>query len=116
MLRWYARCCNTPIGNTPRNNKLAYVGLAAACLTGTASLETDVGPVRMRSCTESAKGKVASSGLRSLFVMAGFARALLGARLTGSYRRNPFFEGGAAPVATPTVLSTEQYARLRAID
>ena len=117
MLRWYARCCNTPIGNTARNNKMAYVGLAAACLFGPVSLETDVGPVRMRSFTESAKGKVASSALASIPVMLGFAGSLLGARLSGSYRRNPFFKpGSAAPVAEPTVLSKEEHARLRAID
>jgi hypothetical protein len=117
MLRWYARCCNTPIGNTSRNKKVAYVGLAAACLTGSESLDTDVGPVRMRSCTETAKGKVDSSGLKSFVVMLGFARSLLAARLSGSYRRNPFFKPGSAePVAQPTVLSKEEHARLRAID
>jgi len=26
LLRWYAKCRNTPIGNTWRNNKLSYVG------------------------------------------------------------------------------------------
>jgi len=25
LLRWYAGCCRTPIGNTPRNPKLSYV-------------------------------------------------------------------------------------------
>ncbi len=35
MLRWYARCCNTAIGNTPRNFKVSHVGLIHICLQGT---------------------------------------------------------------------------------
>lgn len=32
LLRWYAACCNTLIGNTPRNFKLAFVGVVHNCL------------------------------------------------------------------------------------
>ena len=32
MLRWYASCCNTPIGNTPRDFKVSHVGLIHTCL------------------------------------------------------------------------------------
>ena len=55
LLRWYARCCNTPIGNTTRNFKLPYVGLVHSCLekSGT-SLDAAFGPVRMRVNTQSA--------------------------------------------------------------
>lgn len=116
MLRWYARCCNTPLGNTSRNNKLAFAGLAAACLGEPAALEAAFGPVRMRSFPENAKGAVASSGLRALPVMLGFGAALLGARLSGSYARNPFFKPGSAePVAQPTVLTLQERERLMAL-
>lgn len=116
MLRWYASCCNTPIGNTSRNNKLAFVGLARGCLAERASADAAFGPVRMHSCTESAKGKVASSTLGALPVMAGFGVKLLRARLSGSYLRNPFFKpGGAEPVVPPKVLDKQESARLRAL-
>ena len=32
MLRWYASCCNTPIGNTARDFKVSHVGLLHNCL------------------------------------------------------------------------------------
>ena len=32
LLRWYATCCRTAIANTPRDAKVAYVGLIAASL------------------------------------------------------------------------------------
>ena len=114
MLRWYASCCNTPIGNTSRSNKLAYVGLSAACLAEPASLEAAFGPVRMRSCTDSAKGEVASSGFKALPLLFGFGAALLRARLSGSYVRTPFFKNGTSePVVAPTVLDKHERERLR---
>ncbi|MGH8856217.1 MAG: DUF6151 family protein, partial [Telluria sp.] len=35
LYRWYAACCRTPIGNTPRDPRTAYVGLVRACVQGT---------------------------------------------------------------------------------
>ncbi|MFZ2237575.1 MAG: DUF6151 family protein, partial [Dokdonella sp.] len=32
MLRWYASCCSTPIGNTPRDRNMPYVGVVSACV------------------------------------------------------------------------------------
>lgn len=116
MLRWYARCCNTPLGNTSRNNKLAFVGLSSACLGQPAAIEAAFGPVRMRSFPENAKGALASSRLKALPVMLKFGAALLGARLSGSYARNPFFKPGSAePLARPTVLSLQERERLSAL-
>ena len=117
MLRWYAGCCNTPIGNTSRNNKMAYVGLSAAFLTDPATLERDIGPVRMRSFTEAARTAVPGSGIgTTLPLMMGFGLALLRARLGGSYRHNPFFKAGSGePVATLTVLADAERERLRAL-
>jgi hypothetical protein len=116
MLRWYASCCNTPLGNTSRNHKVAYVGLASACLAEPGALERDFGPVRMRSGTESAKGVVAGSGLAALPLMLGFGAALLRARLSGSYRHNPFFKIGTdQPVAQPTVLADAERERLKSL-
>ena len=32
MVRWYAGCCKTPIGNTLENYKISFVGLLHNCL------------------------------------------------------------------------------------
>ena len=62
LLRWYASCCNTPIGNTPRNYKLSYVGLVHTCLTAAApSLDESFGAVSVRVNTGSANGSVDST-------------------------------------------------------
>lgn len=117
MLRWYASCCNTPIGNTPRSRTMSFIGLSPLCLADHANgLDSAFGPVRMVSCTDSAKGKVSATGIRALPVMIGLGAALLGARLGGSYRRNVFFKPGSdAPIVAPRVLAREEYQRLRAL-
>lgn len=48
IYRWYASCCNTPVGNTPRNPAMPYVGLVRACLAATAdTLDRELGRARM---------------------------------------------------------------------
>ncbi|HVL76941.1 MAG TPA: DUF6151 family protein, partial [Noviherbaspirillum sp.] len=45
MLRWYARCCNTPLGNTLPNHKLAMFGLVHSCVQAEeGSLDRAFGP------------------------------------------------------------------------
>ena len=117
MLRWFTSCCNTPIGNTARDKKMAFIGLSTLCLAGgSASVDSTLGPVRMKSCTESANGKVAGSGIVALPVLFGFGTKLLHARLSGSWRRNPFFQPGSdEPVVQPTLLDDKETERLKAI-
>lgn len=115
-LRWYASCCNTPLGNTSRNFKVAYVGMVHRCLTGSPQAREAVfGPVRMLANTGSANGKppplrhsAVTAVLRVLWLMAR-------GRLDGSYRRTPFFDlARGEPVVAPKVISKAERDRLRA--
>jgi hypothetical protein len=115
LLRWYSACCNTPIGNTPADRRISFVGLIHACLTGDhQTLESSFGPVTMRVGVKSAIGpdKPASSGL-----VGGVARTMamiVKARLGGGYRANPFFDRqSGVPVARPTVLSAGELGAAR---
>src|SRR5437764_1430542 len=45
--RWYASCCRTAVGNTPRDPRIAHVGLVHQCLAPEESLQRTIGPVRM---------------------------------------------------------------------
>ena len=114
LLRWYASCCNTPIGNTAPNFGMSFVGLVHSCLeAGGTSLDAAFGPVRAHVNTASARGnpKVKSSGFVTTIVrvLGMVARA----RLDGSYRKTPFFnvEKGV-PVATPTLLTAQERQQL----
>lgn len=113
LLRWYAPCCDTPIGNTTRDFRMSYVGLVHSCLhDSSASMDSVFGPVRMRVNTRSAKGHVQATPFGTLAAVLGLSTSLIRARLDGSYRRTPFFDPvHGTPVAAPKVLSTGERER-----
>ena len=118
MLRWYASCCNTPIGNTPRTMKLAHVGLIHTCLEDPPkTLDAVFGPVRMRLNTQSAKGaaKPKVMPLSAIASMLPYLASLARARLDGSYQRTPFFvPDRGTPVVVPKVLTLAEREQLMA--
>lgn len=103
LLRWYCRECRTPIGNTPRGPKTSYVGIVRACLSGSAEeIDALFGPATLALNTQSATAPVKSPGLAMLGPTFRIMRNLLGARFSGAWRTNPFFqEGTAQPIAVP---------------
>lgn len=110
LYRWYASCCRTPIGNTPRDPRTAYVGLARACLDlPDDALDRELGRVTARVQTATATRKVDTSALGTASVVVKVGAMLLKARLGGGYRDNPFFRPGlAGPIKAPQVLSLEE--------
>jgi hypothetical protein len=59
ILRWYAACCRTAIGNTPGTSRVPFVGLIHSCVDHAArgrSRDETLGPVRMRGFARFAKG------------------------------------------------------------
>ena len=107
LLRWYAACCNTPVGNTLSNSKISFVGLVHNCLEGAGpTLDESFGPVQAHVNTESTRGKVRSSSLALIAAILRFIALVTRARIDGSYRRTPFFAADTgAPIAVPKVLS-----------
>ncbi len=114
LMRWYTTCCNTPVGNTLANYRVSFITLIHSCLDANGkSLDGVFGPVRMRVGTKNAKGAVKSSAFGAISVILRLVAMLAGARLTGSYKRTPFFSGRTgAPVVTPKVLSRSEREKL----
>lgn len=110
LYRWYAGCCRTPVGNTPRDPRTSYVGLVRACLDATdAELDRALGATRCRVETQSAQAKVASSGLSTAWAVCRIGTMILRARLGGGYRDNPFFRPQTSePLKPVRVLSLEE--------
>ena len=115
LVRWYAKCCNTPIGNTVANHRVSFVGLVHSCLDSAGqSLDSSFGPVRMWSFTKSAKGPVVADRFSLIAGIARFAGMVIRARIDGSYLRTPFFvPSTGAPIVAPQVLSPGERERLR---
>ena len=114
LLRWYASCCNTPIGNTPRDFKVSHVGLVHTCLEDPPrTLESSFGPVRMRVNTKHAKGKPKSMPISTIASLVRFLISLIRARLDGSYKCTPFFAPDrGTPIVPPKVLTSSERERV----
>ncbi|MES2483659.1 MAG: DUF6151 family protein [Pseudomonadota bacterium] len=104
LLRWYAKCCDTPVAATPRNWKLPYAGMVHTCLSQPDSLERSFPRVQMRVNTQSAKGKPpGGAGVRGMARLTGLMLRLIASRLHGGYRASPFFDAQGVPVAEVVV-------------
>ena len=116
LLRWYAECCKTPIGNTMATPKVSFVGLLHSCLQNSSQkIEQSFGPVRTWAHTRGAKGqpKPKAEGISRTVVW--FLRTTVKARLTGGYKSTPFFNIlRGAPIVQPRVLSEAERARMMA--
>jgi hypothetical protein len=116
LLRWYASCCDTPIANTARDPKLSYLGLVHTCLGDSReALDAAYGATRIPVNTEHAKeGLDESSFWTRLIAVLGIIRRVLGARMSGAWKRSAFFGADLQPVVKPRVLTLEERERARA--
>jgi hypothetical protein len=108
LLRWHTRCCATPVANTPRDWRVAYAGLVHNALASGGALDVAFGPARSHVNTGSAHGKPGSTPWRTLGVVAAALAKAGAARVSGSYRRSPFFDAGGKPIAEPRILTRDE--------
>jgi hypothetical protein len=106
MVRWYAACCNTPVGNTLANYKISFIGLLHNCLESMDHpLQDSFGPVRCyvnpRGAIGEPKPKTSGTGA----VLLWFAKTVFKARINGDYQQTPFFRMDTGlPITPPQVL------------
>ena len=102
LYRWYASCCNTPMFNTLRAPRLAFVGIPTDRLSETAPL----GPLIGRAFLKGQNGKYRHQGFNRI----GFriAKMMLAANLSGAWRQTPFFDPAGRPTAPAHVLTRDE--------
>lgn len=115
VVRWYASCCNAPIGNTMDRPTLPFVGLVATCFDrsgDTAAVSRALGPLK-----KGVFGKHALGDTSDLYAHDGVPFAAIGGflvklvrwRLRGDHKRSPFFDRDSGElIAEPWVLSKEE--------
>jgi hypothetical protein len=113
MLRWYASCCNTPLGNTMPSHTFCFVGLLRNCLDSQA-LEPSFGTLRARLNSAEAIGEPKPGEHGLIATIARIAAIALPKRLSGGYKRTPFFNAQGAPIVVPRVLLASELAQLKA--
>jgi len=115
LYRWYAKCCNTPVGNT-MGPTLPFVGIPVQSFDTTRPDDCFGAPVA-EIFGKSAVGEPPAGSTR--FNPAMFLRAIgkvIGWRLRGKTWPHPFFARDTrAPIYPVTVISHERREALRAV-
>jgi hypothetical protein len=114
LIRWYAACCRTPIGNTLGTSAMPFVGVVHAFIDAPSAA---LGPIRGRAWANRAKGgrgAVPKDGLPDAVMVARVLAKLLRWRVRGDHKRSAFFDGesGKARVE-PQVLGAAEREELR---
>jgi hypothetical protein len=112
MIRWYAACCNTPLGNTLPDPKVSFIGLIHSVLNR-AKMAEDFGKNIAIVNVDSAIGepKPKQKGLPGMIVR--FLWIILSMRIGGKYRNSPLFTESGEPVVSPVILSVEEFKKLK---
>ena len=112
LVRWYASCCRTPIGNTPAEHRIPFVGVIHSCLDFGAlgsSADAVLGPVRGTFFRRFARGDRAELPRgRSVLLILRLVRLVLVARLRRDQLHSPFFEPSGEPRVAAHVLSADE--------
>lgn len=115
LFRWYASCCNTPVGNT-LTPAIPFVGIVAQAFDNAPQRADDVfGPPTGAILGKYAIGEppAGSTGLNLSLILRAIGK-VLGWRLRGKAWPHPFFGKGEGQAIYPfTVLSQQEREALR---
>jgi len=115
LYRWYASCCNTPVGNT-LTPSVPFVGIHAAAFNPDGRRSDELfGPMTGAIMGKYAIGEAppGTTGIQPSLLIRVISK-VLGWRLRGKAWPHPFFtRGNAAPVYPVDVLTREQREKLR---
>lgn len=96
VLRYFASCCKSPVGNAPSSYKLPMVGLLECSLSApSGSIDEALGPVEFAVNRKGATGDRASMPDIPSLSKLGIARVIgqvIGNRIRGRYKGSPFFD------------------------
>ncbi|MBA6421677.1 DUF6151 family protein [Pseudomonas neustonica] len=105
LYRWYAGCCNTPIGNT-LSPRVPMIGLIHSFIFDP-EREAKLGPVRACVNLRGATGQIPKSRLDAAPASGYIGKIMLkilGWKLGGLGRPNPLFSAKGEPLASPRIL------------
>ncbi|KRQ03652.1 DUF6151 family protein [Bradyrhizobium manausense] len=115
LYRWYASCCNTPVGNTV-SPTIPFVGIIAQAFEGgTSAVDDAAGPPVGAILGKYAVGEppVGSTGINLSLILRAIGKVLAW-KVGGKTWPHPFFKREARePIYPITVLSREQRDALR---
>ena len=118
LMRWYAGCCNTPVGNTMTSAKTPFFGMLVAFMDFDGRTPDEVlGPVLVRAMARWGKGTLPADAHPSapLWFILRSLRLFAGAWIRRAHAPSPVFDlSTGQPAVEPTVISRDDRERLRA--
>ena len=112
MIRWYATCCGTPIGNTMASQKMSFIGLIHSCLDRQ-QMDKDFGAKITALNTETALGQAKPKQRGLLVVLVRFIWIMVTNRVNGRYSKSPLFNSSGLPRVTSKILRAEELEKLK---
>ncbi|MDO6707519.1 DUF6151 family protein [Photobacterium sp. 1_MG-2023] len=106
--RWYAGCCQTPLANTLKPS-FPFVGLIETAITPEDRTDKNLGPVRAHAYPQHANPRLPQDILQHNRVWPMVIRVMLkilGWKLTGKGKPNPFFDSQGRPLTQPEVIDS----------
>lgn len=115
IMRWYTRCCRSPIGNTTPVRQIPFVGIIESFISRPASargLTRQLGPIGLGVFAGDKDIPDADFPIHSgmpVSLLASSVRNLASWRLRGDHLRSPFFDKDTGePVAEPYILTLDE--------
>lgn len=113
LLRWYCEKCRTPVANTYHTSKLSFLSLPLPRICG-GEVDQVLGKSSGHVWIKFGRGDL--SRVRQINIPAMLWRMgsrIIAARISGDYRKNPFFDPVTGlPIAAPRLLTTAERAEL----
>lgn len=106
VMRWYARCCGTPMFNTLARPQLPFVGILANCI-----------PERDRLGRVQAVGFMPTPGAGAprhkgaMFMVWRLMIRMIASRLSGRWKETPFFDIETGNPSQPAIVLTKEQRR-----
>lgn len=95
-LRWYTTCCNTPVASTLATPAIPFTTLQ----THRFSEPNTLPDVSVRVFRRDATARTPDGGKGVMALYLNFAGRALRSRISGGWRRNPFFNDAGKPIAS----------------
>ncbi len=112
LVRWYAACCKTPIGNTLANPKISFIGLIHSSLDHS-MIDADFGKSVAIVNVDSATGEPKPRRRGMLGTIIRFLGIVLSSRIGKRFRESQLFNEAGEPIVCPTVLTAEEVKDLK---
>ena len=111
LLRWYASCCNTPIGNTLGNPKLSFIGLIH-CALDHSKMDADFGEHIAVAKVDTAIGEPKPKQRGLAGIVGRFLAIILTDRIGSKYKQSPLFNDAGQAIVQARVLTADERKNL----